>query len=180
MSETQIIKPLTPTVKVSSMDNHRMLTHPAAAPARAGTQLPRRTGGGGQPIKHQQNDVAFRAAPMEAVMGGGGVIVKHPKPLRPMTLSPAMAEAPAVAPVGRSTETVLTPDQAAFCAAVLDEHMNRRALAGELATPSGKASLELAQGAMLVFVQIAGDRAIDATVKAHEIERAAADPKTAG
>ena len=174
MSETQIIKKIVPAIKVSSMDNHRMLTHPAAAPARAGTQAPRRTGGGGQPIKHQQNDVAFRQAPMEAVMGGGGVIVKHPHPhpraaaAPPMTLStPAPALARGVAPA-------LTPEHVTFLVQLVDAHMTKRSELGALSGAQGAVELDLARGVMAALAQIAPD----AVIKAVRGTAAALDKQT--
>jgi hypothetical protein len=78
MSEAQFVKKLTPQIRVSSMDQHRMLTPPQAQ-GRKGTQPPR--GGGGQPAKAGSSEVQFRQQPIDVVMNGSSASsssIKHP------------------------------------------------------------------------------------------------------
>lgn len=90
MSETQLIKKLVPTVRVSSMDAHKMLTPPGAS-SRQGTQRPR---GGGQPTRHEAQDLQMKAQPMNVSMVGGGAVVvtrpPAPRAARPVTASRAV------------------------------------------------------------------------------------------
>ncbi len=83
MSDSQIVKRLTPQIRVSSLDSHRMLTPPApqAKPAARATRPPRKTAGaGGQPLKPGTADVVFKRPPIDAVMqSGGAVVIKRPE-----------------------------------------------------------------------------------------------------
>lgn len=72
MSESQMVTPIQPGIKISSLDNHRMVSH--AAKPRPGTQDPR-VSGHIQAPQSGEGPVIMRDAPIEAVMGGGGAIV---------------------------------------------------------------------------------------------------------
>jgi len=65
MSETNIVgKPLTPTVKVSSLDGHRITT-PVPRPVRGGSEVgaPKRALAGGQPLHPGSPDVVIGRQP---------------------------------------------------------------------------------------------------------------------
>jgi len=67
MPETQIINPVAPTVRVSSLDNTKMLTHPAAVPPRRGTQKPRREIAGA--MSSSSPNVVMKQMPIEIAPG---------------------------------------------------------------------------------------------------------------
>ncbi len=139
MSEMQLIKPLTPKLKISSMDSHRMLTHPAATPARAGTREPLRTNEG----PTTANDIVMKPTPMDVTMVQGGVAVRRPPAsvraaaaqgarmkLSGGTASADLATFDASAKDAEITALramQLNPEQAALCAHVLEVQLHSTA-----------------------------------------------------
>jgi hypothetical protein len=128
MSETQIVKPVNPSLRISTMDSHRLLTHPDATPPREGTQRPNRILlGGGQPERSTAPDMLLKNAPIEAIMGGGGAVqVKAPqrpgraRQIQRPELARGMTPVHAVEVVAATTDA-LSDDAIALCTLLVDE-----------------------------------------------------------
>jgi len=133
MSETQIVKPVNPSLRISTMDSHRLLTHPDATPPREGTQRPNRILlGGGQPERSTAPDMLLKNAPIEAIMGGGGAVqvkapqrpgrarqVQRPELARGMT--PVQAQVVAATTDNITLSVALSDDAIALCTLLVDE-----------------------------------------------------------
>lgn len=154
MSETQIIKKLTPSIRVSSTDSHRMLTPPAAAAqVRAGTRSPRT---GGQPLKSGASDVQFRTQPIDIVMSGGASHSVVQPPRTPGVIrraAPRAVEAPGRAPTISSGAASLNAEQLDLCGrlvgAKLDDLERSEAPVAEIA---------IARGTLVALAKLAGHR----------------------
>lgn len=129
MAESQIVRKVTPRVKVSSMDGHRMLTHPQQAPTRPGRQPPLRNLSGGQPSQHQAQDVTFKPQPIDITMQAGGVLVKRPPTLEEHALRSGTRSIREGAPIELGeigdAQRTLSPAEASLCIDALETQLQQ-------------------------------------------------------
>lgn len=177
MSETQINKRLEPAVKVSSMDQARIINSPMPRlDPNADPRLPPppsvREGdrmGGGQPLRTAQPNVTFKRQPMEIDMRGGGPVVMQ-RPVPPINTQGDLRDPRDMrdpnAPAQRATQhslqqkaaiighvvpprTDLSIDQATLCACLVDAY-----LAAQIEAGAPPASLVLAKSALAALNQL--------------------------